>query len=238
MISSALNFGTATADRVLAGNLGSANPTEFTWMGWQNPSSVANTKHLFAKEINTTPFKQIQLQYRATGDLRLVIPRATTDAIYTTTGLGLLVNRNSFIAVTGNQSGGAGTLMHIFAGDERNPAVEASYTGNADGSGAFTNLATALYVIGNVADTATTVLGFHGYMWTSIFLSKAFSLLDIRRWQFNPNVLRSALVCYEMAANGNGTVIDKTGNGFHGIPTAGCIPVNRVLPRIPTIGAF
>lgn len=154
-------FGAATSDRMSV-SLSTNWPNSgrgFLWSGWYRPSLLTPGRCLWGS--GSIAGGRIRCEIAATtSELSVVIPRATTTTVATTSGLALTANEWRFIAIAMTHANGttATNDIRVWAGTElQSPQPITATVGTAGGGNATL---TPIFVLGN--DSTAGAVAFQG----------------------------------------------------------------------------
>jgi hypothetical protein len=238
--SAALTFGAATSDRVNCGVCDAATGDTMTTIGWVYPTTLANLKVPFSKEIAATNDGWIT-QFRGTTEFRLFSNNDTLangNCVYETTDAGLVVNTWYCLAVQINNAGGAGDRMRLFVGDLVRPMRRCAVTVGTDKSNGFTSLATASLGLGNKTKGSPTSaisgrLGAAAYFGTRLL-----TLPELQAWKVSaldepfPAVMSGCVGLWYPGKEGAGVVLDHSGYHNTGTVTGATLGLGLALPAL------
>jgi hypothetical protein len=204
-----------------------------TMVAWVYPTTLANLKVPFSKELGATNDGWV-VQFRGTTEFRLFSNNDTLangNCNYETTDAGLVVNTWYCLAVQINNAGGAGDRMRLFVGDLVSPMRRCTATAVVEKSNAFTSLATAPLGLGNKTKGSPTS-AISGRMGATAYLgSSLLTLGEIQSWQFAPRMMAGCVGFWRLGDNGTGTQPDLSGNGNNGTVTGATQSDNPPLRR-------
>src|SRR3990172_9975904 len=113
-----LVFGAATSDRVNHGAAASLDPTAaWTYAWWFYFTTLTQYRTFWRKGIAGPTNRRACYIDGPSDEIAVEISRATSDSIYLTNNANLTTNKWWFIAVTFDESAGAGEAHNIYLGD-------------------------------------------------------------------------------------------------------------------------
>ena len=208
-----LSTGTATSDRIDHG-AGFLLPETFTTLMWTYPTADTGPHCLWWQ---STPGVRhnFERKFGDTDDYSVLVDYATTLASCDTTGVDRPLNAWKFLAVTNLSVADGGP--RVYHGNLTTPAVQASYSARAAGSGAFV-AGTGSFIVGNVAGLNEAFIGrFRNLM----VFNRVLTLAEIILMQFDPQLSPGLKIYSEYGFNGPGQQADLSGNRNSGTQT-GC----------------
>lgn len=147
-------FGGATGDDVTwssSTTLGAASRVELV-AGWWKPTTLTAGRGLWsAGNVHGARIAA------TTSELELVVDNATTDGVWTTTGVGLATNSRKFLAFLCNLASTPAVAWTCWVGDETTPPAQVTVTNTTGMSGALTGNATTY--VGNLGTGTTAFQG-------------------------------------------------------------------------------
>lgn len=143
-------FGAATGDLITRGLLSSSNAlSAFLFAGWVYPTTLTTGRGLFG--CDTAGLTGIKVG-ATTSELSVTMDQATTDAVFDTSGLGLVVNVVQYVAVLFTATTG-GAACRVWIGTIDTPPVEVTVTTTTGAVGAPVQVST--YTLGNLGSSGT-----------------------------------------------------------------------------------
>ena len=179
----AITFGGATSDRLtLQVQSASNNLNPFTWTFWAFCTTRNSSRVIIAK--NSTSQKMARLN-GSTGNVELLVGRATTGADYITSDTPLAANTWKYFAFTFDSTAAAGSLIHIYSGSLTSSIVESTYGTKTDGSGAVSTDSSQGFVIGN---NSGALSAFQGRIANFSVWNRILTTGELIDQQFNPHM--------------------------------------------------
>lgn len=181
---------------------------------WLNPSSVANaTRVLIGKTTNTGSTGWFMARPSSGGSvIRIVVNRATTDMLRSSSAGVLVVGTPSCIAATWDVSADTCSIYH---GTLAAALADVGGTLTA-GSGAYVSDAAESYVIGNAGAASLSAGG--AYSYAAVF-NRVLTLAELQSWQLHPRKMAGCVAFHELGLTGVGSQWDYSGNGNTGTIT-------------------
>lgn len=153
-------FGGATSDKITATRVLTLTNGCWLFSGWIKPTTLTAGRGFFGTGTTGTSFIAIGT---TTSELKITL-RATVDAVFDTSGLGLVVNVWQHVSVLVSQIG----AVRVWKGLVDSAPVEVTVTNTTVGSGTPQN-STSL-VLGNIGTTA--IAAFQGMMEQCVTVSQ------------------------------------------------------------------
>lgn len=218
MQSYGLNFSGTGARVVVSGNCGGTSPTSGTQWAWVRYTPLAATSFIISKSTSGgLGFWTLQIAGTASR-VRALMDFATTDADAQSVDGTLVAGVTYFIAST--HDGVA--APKIYVGTSTLPATEVAYATSTAPSGARVSDSGGATSIGNNEtggrSASTSVIWQAGQV--SGYVATLAQVQAIQSGRIPPIVTGG---WWTLGPSGAGTVWDRSGNGFHGTPTAALV---------------
>lgn len=210
----------ATTDVVNCGSDASFTGLDpWTVLMWVKVTTLTNNRYFWSKGAGgSNNRRSVCLLSGTSGDIGVVLDRATTDLNYTSSNTPFSSSSWKFLAVTFHSTNSSNNLVHIYVGSLSTLATEVTYVVRIDGSGAFASDSGESWRVGNLKAESGAIQGTIAY--TQV-ISDELSLAQIRALQFRPRVIPNTKLFLNLGFNGTGTQTDLSGNGNNGTVT-GC----------------
>lgn len=212
----ALNLNNAASDRVAVTSAASIEELDpFTVWGWFYVLGKTSSDRLWSK-AQTANAKEI-LMSGTSGDLQVVVGRATAFTSFVTNDTPLATNNKwYFIAVTFNSGNAAGEAVQLYVGDLTASCAERTYGASTNGTGAVrSDTGNPLY-LGN---SAALTRSFPGHIGPIGIVNRELTLAECISLQWNPRVVVGTVGFWQLGWNGTSSQPDWSGNGNAGTVT-------------------
>jgi hypothetical protein len=230
-----LLFGTATSDRVTIAPSSSNNAlTARTIVLLVYPTAFNSSRALWTRLPNGS-FNGFFRVSDTSGNIQFAHRRTASTFDYSTNSTPLKLNQWQWIAGTYDLSLGA-SVAHIYSAFLNAPWTEATYATSTQGSGTCdTSDSTDSIAIGNTSLGSPTV-AFQGSIALYMEWNRALTIDELRFVRrADGRVPPRGLIAYlVLAANGRGTILDRSGSGNHGT-LSGPVPTSFGVPRVPFV---
>lgn len=224
---SGLRNGAASSDRIDIANAASIQ-TISPWSagGWFQLNTFANTlPRIFNK--GSTDEKRF-LFNSSSGDLNAVQVRSGGAASSTTSTGFVTLGVPQFLVATYAD----GDVMRIYRGSVVSPPSEASYASQSNNGTTATSDAGSALTIMNRSTVTTANRAMVGVGWTFQLVAAQLTPAQISEWwQTGRPPSPGLVVDLDLSADGNLTVLDRSGFGNHGLVT-GSVPAGLPLPTL------
>lgn len=215
-----LVFTDASSNRVDCGSSPSVDgKTAFTALVWFWMTSLAAAQRVLVSKFRGATDEGWQFVIPSSAaELRIEFARATTYMQYASNTTPIVTGQWLFGAATVDQA--AGTPGHLYAGSLAAAATEVGYGTSVAGSGAWSDDSARSFFIGN-RDIASPNAAPGSRIAIVGYVGRVMPLEEIRRWQFDPQVVPDTAGLWPLGVAGSGTATqpDLSGNGNNGSPT-------------------